>query len=345
MTGPAGRRLSGRHALAALAGLAVLALIVVLGRDSIDPAAMLGAIADAHVGWVIVSCVLYLASMALLGEVWSCALQASLGTALPRGQVQRAHWLSRAAAEIVPTPVADGVRVAALRRVPAARGRSSAVVGSIGGFRLVDGLVGMASALALALVVPLPADLSALRWGAAGGLLACALGSLGLVALERRVVRARRTGRLARGVRDLLRGARVFRRRRDLLRALVLQALTAALRAVSMVALALAFGLPVAAAAVAYLVATVASVLAITPGGAGVRELALVPLLMSAFDTPTGVALAFSLSIQGTGTLVVLAGAGALALVVRRPPAPAPAAGPAAVPADGATLEPASGAG
>lgn len=334
-----------RHALVALAGLAVLAGIAFFARDAIDPAALLEALAGAHVGWVVVSCALYLLSLVFLGQVWGCALRASLGAGPPAAQVQRAHWLSRAGAEVVPTPVADGIRVAALRRVPEARGRTSEVIGSIGGFRLVDGVVGMGSALLLALVIPLPADLNPLRWGAAAGLVASIAAALAVVALERRVVRSRPTGRAARGLRDVLRGAGVFRHRPDLLRALGLQALTAGTRFVSMVALCLAFGLPAAAAAVAYLVATVASVLAITPGGAGVRELALVPLLVTAFGADTGVALAFSLSIQGTGTLVVLAGAAVLALTVRRLPPPMPVETPDLAPGDGATLEPASGAG
>lgn len=334
-----------RHALVALAGAVVVAAIVVAARDTFDAGALLSSLAGAHLGWVLVSCALYLLSLVLLGQVWGCALRASLGTDPPTAQVQRAHWLSRAGAEVVPTPVADGIRVAALRRVPEARGRTSAVVGSIGGFRLVDGVVGMGSALLLALVVPLPADLAALRWGAAAGLVVCVGAALAVVALDRRWVGRHPGGRTARIVRDLLRGARVFGDRRDLARALLLQTLTALARVASVVALCLAFGLPARAAAVAYLVATVASVVAITPGGVGVRELALVPLLMSAFGTGTEVALALSLSLQGTGTVVALLGAAVMAVAVRPGPAPEPPATTRGPTGDGATLEPASGSG
>lgn len=313
--------IGARRALIA-AGVGVVVAAALVGAGStIDPAAFWQALTAADPLWVALSCGGYLVAQVLSGAVWGRTLVAALGKPVAAGAVQRAHWLARGAAEFLPVPLADAVRVTALRRLPAVRGRTAAVVGSIAGFRLIDGLVGLAVALAAALALPLPERLAVLRPAAGAGLLLCAVAAVALVLWRRRLAHLEGGSRW-RVIAELLAGVRVLEGRANVARVVALQLAVTAARIASVAALCIAFDFPAEAAAVAYLAATVASLVALTPGGIGVRELALVPLLVEGHGASAERALALSLSLQGTGMVLSLAGAAMVAVIV-----PAPRAG------------------
>ena len=89
-----------------------------------------------------------------------------------------------------------------------------------------------------------------------------------------------------------------------------------------------AIGAPPEAAALAFAVTVLAGIVPAAPGGAGTREMLLIPALVLAYGIPSSTAFAFSMAIQATALATSLAvGAIALAwlgprLVFRRDAAP-----------------------
>jgi uncharacterized membrane protein YbhN (UPF0104 family) len=129
---------------------------------------------------------------------------------------------------------------------------------------------------------------------------------------------ARRLPRRLQGpVRGLGQGAAVLTRRREALAAIGLQLVAISGRVVSLAALLHAFGMPAEAALLVFALLVLSGVLAISPGGVGVREAALVPALVATYGLGTELTLAFSLGIQATALAVSLLGA-AVALVHQR---------------------------
>ena len=108
-------------------------------------------------------------------------------------------------------------------------------------------------------------------------------------------------------------GAGVLRDTAAARSAAILGAIALILRILSLAALLAAVGAPPQAAALAFAVTVLAGIVPAAPGGAGTRELLLIPALVLAFGVPTGTALAFSVAIQATALLCSLA-LGALAL-------------------------------
>jgi hypothetical protein len=170
--------------------------------------------------------------------------------------------------------------------------------------------------LAIALAAPLPGPASGLRWTAAGTLavlvavaLAWRLGALRAVvrALPARV----RTGAMAVG-----HGAAVLGSPAAARSAALLAVGAIAARLLSLAALLAALDAPPQAAALAFCVIVLAGVIPAAPGGAGARELVLVPALALAYGIPGDEALAFSIAVQGTALAASLAvGAAALAAI------------------------------
>jgi uncharacterized membrane protein YbhN (UPF0104 family) len=106
-------------------------------------------------------------------------------------------------------------------------------------------------------------------------------------------------------------GARLLGSRRHIAGAVALQLAAIAGRIVSLAALLVAFGLPAEAAPLVYCLMTLAALIAISPGGIGVREAAVVPVVAVAHGLAIEPVLAFSLAVQATALVVSLLGASA----------------------------------
>jgi len=183
-----------------------------------------------------------------------------------------------------------------------------------------------------------PGPLEFLRPLAAGFLIL-----LPVAALVARRVGTERAARLAPArLRRLLSpfgtGARLLVHPRQLGRAGALQAVAATCRLGALTCLLIALGAPAHAAPLAFCLILTAGALPALPGGAGARELTLVPGLMAGFGLAAGKALAVSLAVQAlVAAAALLALPFALATLIRIPkpllPAPAPALLPAPAPA------------
>ncbi len=109
------------------------------------------------------------------GLVWGVGLRAGGMRGVERRHVQSAHWLGHGAGEVLPAQLGHVVRYAAIRRHPAAAaGGGLRIAGSVGAWKVVDGLVTFVVVAIATMVMPLPDGLGGLRWLAAatlGGLL------------------------------------------------------------------------------------------------------------------------------------------------------------------------------
>lgn len=302
--------------------IAVLAFAAWTASRNIHPGALEAAFSGVDWTWVVLSCVAYAVCQFTSALVWHVGLSAGGLAAVGRLHAIGAHWIARGATEFVPTPVGDAARVAALRRHPAAHeGGSLRIVGSIGAYRLVDGVVSFIVMAVLTLVVPLPAGYGGLRW-LAGGVLAC-MALLGLAGWR---IGPERGARLVpRRLRPVLGqvagGAAMLSQRRHMAGAVGLQLLTVLGRIASLAALLHAFGMPAGAAPLVFCLMVLAGLVAISPGGLGVREAAVVPVLVATYGMAAEPALAFSLAVQATALVVSVTGAAAaLAAVQLRPP-------------------------
>ena len=86
--------------------------------------------------------------------------------------------------------------------------------------------------------------------------------------------------------------------------------------------------MPAAAAPLVFGLMIVSGYLAISPGGAGVREAAVVPVLVTTYGLTAAPVLAFSLGVQAIALAVSVLGA-LVALVLERRRSAAPSPGPA----------------
>ncbi len=276
---------------------------------AVDPGALTKAFAGVRWEWFVVAALAYAASQLVAGFVWRAGLSAGGLHGVGRGCALSSHWLARGAAELLPAQLGEGVRLAALRRHPATdEGGCARIAGSVGAFKLVDGLGNLVVAGLLTLVVPLPGPAANVRWVLLAVLLAAALS--GALAWRLGVERAKAwlpapARRALRGATD---GAALLGDRRRAMRAFALHGASTAARIVSLAALLLAFGLPPGAALLVFALLVMASLIPISPGGLGVREAALVPALVAAYGLGTDNALAFSLSIQAMVLAVSLIG-------------------------------------
>jgi uncharacterized membrane protein YbhN (UPF0104 family) len=312
------RRPRARRALLAAGVAALVALACWGAAHAIQPGALADAFAAVSWPWVVVSGVVYAVGQIASGLVWGVGLRAGGMRGVGRRHVQSAHWIGHGAGEVLPAQLGHVVRYAAIRRHPAAAaGGVLRIAGSVGAWKVVDGLVTFVVVAIAAMVMPLPEGLGGLRWVAgvtlAGLLIALVVASR--VGLDR--VAGRLPERAARVVLGLGEGAALLARRRDAARAVGLQLVAICGRVVSLAALLHAFGMPAEAALLVFALMVLSGVVAISPGNVGVRDAALVPALVATYGLGAEPALAFSLGIQATAFGVSMLGA-ACALVLMR---------------------------
>ena len=312
------RRPRVRRSLVVAGAVALLALACWGATHAIQPGALADAFAAVSWPWVVVSAVVYAAGQMASGLVWGVGLRAGGMRGVERRHVQSAHWIGHGAGEVLPAQLGHVVRYAAIRRHPAAAaGGGLRIAGSVGAWKVVDGLVTFVVVAIAAMVMPLPDGLGGLRWLAAGtlaGLLVALLvaSRVGLGRVARLLPE-----RLAKVVLGLGEGAALLTRRRDAAAAVGLQLVAICGRVVSLAALLHAFGMPAEAALLVFALMVLSGVVAISPGGVGVRDAAMVPALVATYGLSAEPALAFSLGIQATALGVSLLGAG-VALVLMR---------------------------
>jgi uncharacterized membrane protein YbhN (UPF0104 family) len=314
-----------RRPLIAAVALTVLALSAWAILNAADPARLQESFTGVSWPWIVAACAAYAATQVTSALVWKVGLDAGGLGAIGRGHVIRAHWLGRGACELLPAHLGETVRYAAVRRHPAAEGGGMRIAGSMGAFKVLDGVVTFAVVAAATTVAPLPSGFTPIRWAAGlmlAGLIVSVLVLWRFGGSRLRVLVPRR----ARGLLDTFgRGAGLLACRRSIVIAGGLQLGAIALRILSLAALLAAFGLPAAAAPLVFGLMIVSGYLAISPGGAGVREAAVVPVLVTTYGLTAAPVLAFSLGVQAIALVVSVAGALVALVLERRATAPVPA--------------------
>ncbi len=308
--------MSRRLALTGVAVLAVLALAIV-GLRSIDRGAVADALAGADPRYLAIGILAYAVGQTISGLMWARCQSAGGVGGIRLGSAMGLHWISRGACELLPASLGEGVRVGLVRRHPGGRSAGMCrITGGLAAYKAIDAVVTAVVVIAIAFATPLPGPAGGLRWTALGF-----VGVLLAVALSWRLLGIGRLGRhLPRRVRDtagtLAAGAGALRDPRAAGGAALLGLGAALARIVSLGALLAAFGIPFTAAGLTFCVIVLAGVVPGAPGGAGARELILVPALALAHGVASGDAIAFSLGVQavalGTSLMIGLA---ALALV------------------------------
>lgn len=309
------RRPRVRRGLLVGGTLAMLALAAWGAMHAVQPGAFARAFASASWGWVLASGVAYAVSQVASALVWRCGLTACGLGALGRRHVVNAHWIGHGACELLPAQLGQVVRYAAIRRHPvAAESCGLRLAGSVGAHKALDGVVTFIVVALAALVMPLPSAVTGLRWVSAAVLTGLVIALVMLWRSDGETILARIPARLRPLARGVAAGGAIFASRRHALAAVGMQLVAVAARVMSLALLLHAFGLPPGAALLAFALIVLSGVLAITPGGVGVREAALVPALVATYGLGTDMTLAFSLGIQATALGVTLVGAG-IALV------------------------------
>jgi uncharacterized membrane protein YbhN (UPF0104 family) len=312
-----------------LAALLVAAPVMILvggaGDRIVEP---LTAFRSLHWQWAIGAVGFEAAFVTLGGLVWLLALRAAgVAECRPRHLIG-AQWLGRASCCVLIGPVAAATKVSAALRDPAAREAGlGKVVGSMGAQRAIENAA--AGVIAAGVVIVYPGPLAFLRPVAVAFLVLIPVAVL----VGRRVGVARvarlAPARLRRLLAPLAAGARLLVHPRELGRAGALQALASICRLGALACLLIALGVPGQAAPLAFCLILMAGALPALPGGAGARELALVPGLVAGFGLATGKALAVSLAVQAlVAAAALLALPFALATLIRipKPLLPEPAA-------------------
>jgi uncharacterized membrane protein YbhN (UPF0104 family) len=316
--GAALRCARARRAALVLGIAAMLALAAWGAAHAISPGALADAFAAVSWPWVVASAAAYAAGQIASGLVWGVGLRAGGVPGVGRRHVLSAHWIGHGACELLPAQLGHVVRFAAIRRHPAAAaGGGLRIAGSVGAWKVVDGLVTFVVVAIAAMVMPLPASAGGLRWLAGGTLAGLLIALYVLTRVGPSRVARRLPARVAGLVRGLGEGAAVLASRRDAAAAVGLQLVAICGRVVSLAALLHAFGMPAEAALLVFALMVLAGVVAISPGNVGVRDAALVPALVATYGLSAEPALAFSLGIQATALGVSLLGA-AVALVLQR---------------------------
>lgn len=327
---PASRPPARRRARLLLAAVLVaVAAASVLTLSRVDLGGAAASLAGAHPELLAAAVALYALHQTLAGAAWG-ACQGAGGIRIPLATTLGLHWIARSACALLPAGLGEGVRVAAVRRHPeGAAAGAWRIAGGFAGYKLVESAATALVVLVIVLATPLPGAAAGLRWMAiaavAGALVLVAAWRLGRVGRLARILPGRARGvaaRLGEGA-GVLADAPAAR----LAGALVLGALVA--RIGSLAALLAALDVTPAAAPLAFAALVLAGALPGAPGGAGAREVVMLPALAMAHGVGAAQALAFSVAIQATSlaTSLVL-GAAALAWLGpalaagRRPPDP-----------------------
>jgi lysylphosphatidylglycerol synthase-like protein len=293
----------------------------------------LSVVASVRWEWAIGAVACEAAFVTVGGLVWVLAMW---GAGVGDCSVHRligAQWLGRASSCVLVGPLAGATQAsAALRDPPAREAGVGKVVGSIGAQRIIEN--GVAGLIAAVVVVIYPGPLAPLRPVAAALLVLLPVAAVLLHRLGRARAASLAPARLRRLLRPLGEGACLLVHPRRLGRAGALQALAAICRLGALACLLAALGFPPQAAPLAFCLILIAGALPALPGGAGTRELALVPCLVAGFGLNAGQALGVSLGVQAlVASTALLAMPYALATLWRTPqrlvPAPlAASAGP-----------------
>jgi uncharacterized membrane protein YbhN (UPF0104 family) len=321
----------------------MLALAVV-GLSGLDVAAAAGALHHADPQLLAAAVILYALAQTISGAMWAVCQESGGVRGVPLGTTLGMHWISRAACELLPASLGEVVRVGLVRRHPAGHAAGAwRITGGLAGYKVIDAVVTAALVLGIAIIVPMPGPAGGLRWTAVGIALVIAAVAIAWRLGAGRSIAAVLPSRARAAAGRLGEGAGVLTDAGGSRTAAVLGAAAAATRLVSLGALLLALGAPPEAAGLAFCVIVLAGAIPAAPGGAGARELVLVPALALGYGVPASTALAFSIAVQvaALGTSLVL-GAAALAWLGPRL-ARTPAACPAAAEAGGAPIpEPAA---
>lgn len=309
-------------AVAALA-LALVAAIVA-GMMQLDLASVGTALAGADPALLGVAVGAYLLGQTMSGAMWAICQRAGGVRGISMPTTLSMHWVARGACELLPASLGEAVRVGVVRRHPGGAAAGTwRIVGGIAGYKAIDAMVTGLAVLAITVASPLPGPAADLRWTALG-----AIGAVVAAALAWRLGALRRLvgllpGRARNAAVRMGEGARVLGDGRAARNAALLGFAAVLARVVSLGALLAAFGAPAAAAGLAFSVIVLAGIIPGAPGGAGARELLLVPALALAHGVPTETAVAFSLAVQAAALATTLVAA-AIALIwlsVRRPEA------------------------
>lgn len=307
------RRRGPRSVVAALLGL-ILVAVALMGLTQVDAGSAVSALSGADPQMLLLGVLLYALAQTISGVMWAVCHEAGGVRGIPLPTTLGLHWISRASCELLPASLGEAVRVGLVRRHPVgAEAGAWRITGSIAGYKAIDAVLASAAVLTIAVASPLPGPAGHLRWTAIGAMvamvavaLAWRLGAAGRIV---RMLPARARSAAAR----LGEGAGVLRDTGAARSAAILGAIALILRILSLAALLAAVGAPPQAAALAFAVTVLAGIVPAAPGGAGTRELLLIPALVLAFGVPAGTALAFSIAIQATALACSLA-AGAVAL-------------------------------
>jgi uncharacterized membrane protein YbhN (UPF0104 family) len=311
-----GRRRVLRRVLAAAAVL-VLAGLAVAGAAQMDLGAAASAIGGADPQLLAAAVALYAVGQTISGGMWAVCQAAGGVRGLPLGTALGMHWVARAANELLPASLGEAARLGVVRRHPSgARAGGLRIAGGLLGYKVIDAVVTGVAVLVMALVVPLPGPAAGLRWTAVGVVAVVAAAGLawrlGALRPLLGLVPPRARGALARAGE----GAAVLGSPQAARTAAVLGLGAVVARVLSLAALLAALGAPPQAAVLAFCVIVLAGVVPAAPGGAGTRELVLIPALALAYGMPGDEALAFSIAVQGTALVASLAiGAAALAWI------------------------------
>lgn len=321
-----------------MVGLVALALVgaALVGLTQVDIGAAGSALAGADPELLAAAIALYALGQTVSGAMWGVCQGAGGVRGLPLTTTLGMHWIARGACELLPASLGEAVRVALVRRHDSgAAAGAMRITGGIAGYKAVDAAVTGLAVLAIAMAAPLPGPAGGLRWTALAVVVAVAAAALawrlGAARGALKLVPRRARHHAAR----LGEGAGVLGDAGAARTAAVLGLLAVLARVLSLAALLAALGAPPQAAALAFAVIVLSGVIPAAPGGAGTRELVLIPALALAYGMPTADALAFSLAVQAAalGTSLVI-GAAALAwlgpaLLRRGPATAAPAPQPA----------------
>lgn len=304
------RRRVPRLIAAVITGLILIGSFI--GLTQVDVGSAGAALADADPRMLAASIALYALAQTIAGAMWAICQEAGGVRGIPLRTSLGLHWIARASCELLPASLGEVVRVAAVRRHPVGAAAGGwRITGAIAGTKAIDAAVTGAVVLAVAIATPLPGPAASLRWSA-----------LAVVILSCLAVVAWRSGRgagllrlvptrLRDGAARLAQGAGVLNEPGAARTAAMLSLVSIAARLMSLAALLAAFGAPPQAAALAFSVIVLAGILPGAPGGAGAREVLLIPALALAFGMPAATALAFSIAVQATGLGVSLVVGGA----------------------------------
>jgi uncharacterized membrane protein YbhN (UPF0104 family) len=300
------------------AGTALMLLLATWGfMKAVDPGALQQAFQSVSWPWVAAAAVAYGLCQVASALVWSIGLRAGGVDGIGRGTVIGAHWLGRGASELLPAHLGETVRFAAIRRHPAAAaGSGLRIAGTMGAFKVIDALVTFAVVATAIVAMPLPGALHDMRWIALGTLLGTIAAILVLVRVGAERATQMLPARFRGAAASLGEGAAVLTCRRSAMAAITFQLVSVGGRVVSLAALLAAFNMPAGAALVVFAVMVLSGAIPGAPGGVGLREAALVPVLVATYGLSAAPALAFSLGVQALALVVSLAGAGVAAVLL-----------------------------